>query len=369
MNLSTLARFPSGHVLSTLFVLLSATVAVGCRQSSTAAPPATAVSADTWAVVNGRTITRDDVEKAFKRSGQANENLSEEEALTAKLTLLNDLIVQDILLARAPGLKVELSDADLDTAYEEARKNITGEAFQQELKRRGLTAADMREGLRRELLSQKVIEQEVSSKIGVSDQEVSDYFNANKAQFNFPEEAYHIAQIVVTPAPDQQQANQTGDDAATPQAAAAKIQMLMARLKEGASFGDLARGYSEDPESAPRGGDMGFVPVSRLQKAPPALRDAVLKAKPGTASVVSIPGAHTIVLVVAHEQAGQRDLSVPAVKQGITNQLRGRKEQLLRAAYLTAARTDADVVNYLARRIVESPGKLPTLAPTAPASK
>jgi hypothetical protein len=57
------------------------------------------------------------------------------------------------------------------------------------------------------------------------------------------------------------------------------------------------------------------------------------------------------------------------VKQGITNQLRGRKEQLLRAAYLTAARTDADVVNYLARRIVESPGKLPTLAPTAPASK
>ena len=162
-------------------------------------------------------ITRDDVEKAYKRSGQSTENLSEEEALTAKLTLLNDLIVQDILVARAPGLKVELTDAELDNAYEEARKNITGETFQQELKRRGLTAADMREGLRRELLSQKVIEREVISKVGVSDQEVNDFFNANKAQFNFPEEAYHIAQIIVTPAPDAQQANQhrrRRDDAA-----------------------------------------------------------------------------------------------------------------------------------------------------------
>ena len=77
--------------------------------------------------------------------------------------------------------------------------------------------------------------------------------------------------------------------------------------------------------------------------------------------MVSVPGAHSIVLVVAHEQAGQRDLSVPAVKEGITNQLRGRKEQLLRAAYLTAARTDADVVNYLARRLVDSQGKMPSL--------
>jgi hypothetical protein len=50
---------------------------------------------------------------------------------------------------------------------------------------------------------------------------------------------------------------------------------------------------------------------------------------------------------------------MPAVKERITTGLRGRKEQLLRTAYLTAARTDADVVNYLARRVVESQGKVP----------
>jgi peptidyl-prolyl cis-trans isomerase SurA len=295
--------------------------------------------------------------------------VSEEEALTAKLALLNDMIVQDILLAKAGPLKIEVTSTDLDTAYAEARKNIPEEAFQQELTKRNLTAADMREGLRRELLAQKVIEREVQSRITVSDQEITDFFNANRARFNLPEEAYHIAQIAITPVRDPQTANRSGDDAATPQAAAAKARMLMERLKGGASFADLAMDYSEDPQSAPRGGDLGLVPVSKLKQAPPPLRDAVLNAKPGTVNVVSQQGAHTIVLVVAHELAGQRDLSMPAVRESISGTLRGRKEQLLRTAYLTTVRSEADVVNYLARRIVESQGKMPNLGLTAPTGK
>ena len=92
------------------------------------------------------------------------------------------------------------------------------DAFQQELTRRSLTPADMREGLRRELLTQKVIAQEVASKIAVTEQEVTAAFNANRAQFNMAEESYHLAQIVVTPARDAQVTNATGDDAKTPQA-------------------------------------------------------------------------------------------------------------------------------------------------------
>ena len=69
--------------------------------------------------------------------------------------------------------------------------------------------------------------------------------------------------------------------------------------------------------------------------------------------------------MIAHEAAGQRDLSTPGVREGITATLRGRKEQLLRAAYLTSVQSDAEVVNYLARRLVESNGAMPT-APLAP---
>ena len=353
--------------LFTVIPLAASLFAAACQ--STPATPATAVSADTWAVVNGQEITRDFVEKAYRRTSDAPQGTSDEEALLAKLTLLNDLIVQEILIAEARDLNIEVPDTELETAYEEARKSITGEAFQQELARRNLSAADMREGLRRELLSQKVIEQEVRSKVAVTDQEINDFFNANRARFNLPEEAYHIAQIVITPQREAQPANRTGSDATTPQEAAAKAQMLMERLKGGASFQELALDFSEDPESAPRGGDLGLVPLSRLKQAPPRLRDAVLKVEPGNVNVVSEGGAHTIVLVVAHEQAGQRDLSMPAVRESITETLRTRREQLLRTAYLTAVRSEANVVNHLARRVVEAQGKMPILAPAAPGAK
>ena len=88
------------------------------------------------------------------------------------------------------------------------------------------------------------------------------------------------------------------------------------------------------------------------------LRDAVLQVAPGNARLVSAGGGHTIVMVIAREPAGQRDLTMPTVRDRITQTLRARKEQLLRAAYLTAVQNDADIVNHLARQIVETQGKL-----------
>jgi peptidyl-prolyl cis-trans isomerase SurA len=365
MPLSKLTIALGASLVMSLTAACRSTPAPGAGTSSSAK-----ASDNAWAIVDGREISRDDVERAYRRLRDASQPLSDEEATTAKLTLLNDLILQDILMARARELKVEVPEKELDTAYAEAKKNITDEAFQKELTQRGLTASDMRENLRRELLTQKLIEQEVGAKISVSAQEVSDFFIANREQFNVPEEAYHIAQIAITPVRDPQVVNRTGDDATTPQAAAAKAAMLMGRLKEGASFGDLAMDYSEDPESTPRGGDLGFVPLSRLKQAPPQLRDAVLKKAPGSVNwVVGTNGGHTLVLVVAHELAGQRDLSTPGMRDRITDALRGRKEQLLRAAYLTNIRGEAQVVNLLAKRLVESQGKMPSLMPSAPAAK
>ena len=355
-------RYRHHPVLCTLLVAasrdLAAAFGTACRSTPAPPPPPAAVSADTWAVVDGHDITRTDVDTAYKRAGDPAQGLSDEEALTAKLGLLENLILQEILLAKARALNLTVADSELDTAYNDAKKNITEEAFQEELKQRGLTPTDMKDGLRRELLTQKVVDQEVVPKIAVTDKEVTDFFTANRSQFNVPEESYHLAQIGVTPVRDAQLTNTSGDDATTPQAATAKVQMLMERLKAGASFRDLAMGYSEDPESAPRGGDLGLVPVSRLKQAPPAVRDAVLNKTPGSVSVANTGGAYTLFLVVSHEPAGQRDLSMPGLRDDITATLKGRKEQLLRSAYLTDARGTAKVVNHLAHRLVETKGKL-----------
>ena len=194
------------------------------------------------------------------------------------------------------------------------------------------------------MLTQKVIEQEVGAKVTVTDKAVTDFFNANRAQFNVPEEAYHIAQLVVTPVRDQQIANGTGDD----------VRRRRRRRSKGAdadgapegrraSFRDLAAGYSEDPESAPRGGRHG--PHTRLETEAGRSSPARCGGEQGTwrRQRGERRGRVTLVLVVAHEQAGQRDLSTPGVRGRITETLKARKEQLLRTAYLTSIRSDANV--------------------------
>ena len=355
------------HALLPL-VLAFAAIAGACQSQPAAPPPAPPVGPDVWATVDGRNIKQEDIEKAFRRSVQPGQPLSDEEALTAKLNLLEQAIAEDIMLAKARELNIQLPDTEVDTAYNEGKKNIPDDAFNKELTARNLTAADMRERVRRDLLAQKVIEREVTGKITVTDQEVTDFFNANKAQFNLAEDSFRLAQIVVTGQKEPQIANRTGDDAATPQAAQAKVQMLMEKIKAGSPFPDLAMDYSEDPESAPRGGDVGLVPISALNQAPKPLRDAVLKLEPGSVNVVGMEGGYTIVALVAKQAKGQRDLSMPEVKDGIANTLKGRREQLLRTAYLEAVRNRATVVNHLARRLVDSQGKMPAAPSIAPAA-
>jgi parvulin-like peptidyl-prolyl isomerase len=343
---------------SWLFLLCA--FAIGACRSNPA--PAALPSPDTWARVNGRDITREEVDKVYQRTRDAAATPAPEELLLAQFSILDDLIVQELLLQQASTLKLEVAQSEIDTAEAETKTNMAQGAFEKELQQRGLTPADVREGLRRQLLAQKVIAQEVESKAIIGDQEVTDFFNANREQFNLAEESYRLAQIVVTPVPDAQVANATGDDATTPQAATAKVQMIMERLKSGTPFGELAAALSEDPESAPRGGDLGLVPVSRLQQAAPQLRNAVVGKAPGSVNVVTAGGAYTLVLVAAHEQPGQRDLSTPGVRDNIRETLRARKIQLLRAAYLTSLRNDARVEHFLAKSVVDAKGVPPPSA-------
>jgi peptidyl-prolyl cis-trans isomerase SurA len=354
-------------------LVIAAAMVSGCRQGGTTTPAAApAAGPNVWARVNDREISRDDVEKSYRREGPTQEQLkqqplSAEQTLNDKLALLNQMIAQELLIEKARELKVEVTDTELDNAYNEAKKNITDDQFQKELSARNLTPADMRDSLRRDMLANKVMEREVTGKVTVTDDDIKQFFEANRASFNRPEDAYHIAQIVVTPVRANQQINRSGNDAGSPQEAQAKAQMLMERLKAGAPFAELAADFSEDPETAQRGGDLGFVPISALRNVPAPLRDAVLNSQPGAVRLVGIQGGQTIVLLVAKDTAGQKDPSMPQVREMINNTLKGRREELLRTAYLTSLRNKASVFNYLADRIVEAQGKAtPTLAPAAP---
>jgi peptidyl-prolyl cis-trans isomerase SurA len=328
-----------------------------------------APSADVWAVVNGKEIRRDEVEKYYRSVVQPDAKPpSDEEILTLKLNILDELINNEILLERARKLGVEATDGEVEDKFTERKSPFTEEEFQRQLSERGMTVDDVKRELRRQLSIQKLINREVVSKITITDQDISDFYSQNRDQFNVTEAQYRVAQIVVTPARDPQLRNRKNDDATTAAEARRKAEMLLERLNGGADFGQLAMDYSEDPSSASTGGDLGYVPESALNQAPPDLKRAVLQLRPGQISpVLSIGGSFRILKLLTRELPGQRQLTDPAVQQVVRDGLRNRKEQLLRAAYMTVARNESAVSNFLARQVLEAQGKLPSAAQPAAA--
>lgn len=205
-----------------------------------------------------------------------------------------------------------------------------------------------------------MINHEVVAKIAVTDQDIQDFYNQNRAQFNVTETQYRIAQIVVTPHKDPGLRNRKNDDATTDAEAKRKAAALEQQLTNGADFAQVAMDYSEDPASAGSGGDLGYVPESSLSQSDPALKKTVLSLKPGQISgVIVLRDSYRILKLVSKEAPGQRELADPTVQQSIRDNIRNRKEQLLRAAYLAVARNNAKITNYLAQQVVESAGKLP----------
>lgn len=319
-----------------------------------------APSADTWAAVNGTTISRAEVEKYYRSRQQSQGGTpSHEEALSLKLSILDQLINNEILFQRAKALNTMASDGEVEDRFTQSKSSFTEDEFQKKLQQSGLSVDDLKNEIRRELSIQKLLNREVVAKISVTDSDVTDFYQKNKTQFNVAEPQFHVAQIVVTPRADIGIHNRKNDDATTPEQAKRKIDMLESQLAAGADFSSLAMDYSEDSNAA-NGGDLGFIPESSLNQTDPALKNAVLGLQPGQISkpVVLKDGYH-IIKLIAREQAGQRQLADPQVQQSIRQTLQNREEQLLRAAYLSIARDQAHVVNYLAKEVVESAGKLP----------
>lgn len=331
-------------------------VASGCQKASR---PSDGV----WATVNGRDITRAEVDKYYRT--QLNPEApqpSQDEALSLKLNILDELVNNQILLQRAKKLGLEAADGEVEDKFTEFKSPYTEDEFQRQLKVRGYTVDDLRADIRQQLSIQKVINREVVAKIAVTDQDVQDFYNQNHAQFNVSEPQYRLAQIVITPHKDPGLRNRKSDDATTDAEAKRKAQALDQQLSTGADFAQIAMDYSEDPATSGSGGDLGYVPESSLSQSDPALKKMVLSLKPGQISgVIALRDSYRILKLVAKEAPGQRELSDPAVQQSVRDNIHNRKEQLLRAAYLAGARNDSKITNYLAQQVVESAGKLPVV--------
>jgi peptidyl-prolyl cis-trans isomerase SurA len=348
----------TGSVLAVFFALFALGIVAGCRRS--------ADGGDVMAKVNGRKIPRSEVEKYYKnQTTGAPEQPTEEQATSLRLSILKELVDNEILMQRAEKLGLLATNEEVDGRLNEIKSPYSQEEFDKRMKERNVTLEDFKRDLRRSITTEKVLNKEITSKINVTDGDVTRYYNEHKAEYNLIEPQYHLAQILVTPNPNTPVRNLKNDKARSEADARKKMQMILNRLESGEDFATLAMNYSEDPETAPNGGDLGFQPESSFRNTDPATQGAIGKLKAGQYTpVIGITNPNTrqlvafrVVKLISKEPAGQRELNDPRVQQAIRDQLRDRREQLLKAAYYDVLRNQAKVENYYAEDILKNTGK------------
>jgi peptidyl-prolyl cis-trans isomerase C len=245
--------------------------------------------------VNGETIEKWEFENAVKRvEARAGSPVPPDKRDEVLRGVLDQLVAYHLLAQESRARKLEVTEAEVDAQMAQARQGFpTDDAFKQGLAAQGVTLEQLRQQARTGLQVQKVIETEVASKIAVQDAEVSAFYQQNLERFK-QGDTVHASHILIGVA----QTATPADKAA----ARAKADAALKQVRSGADFGAIAKAQSQDPGSAPNGGDLGFFPKGQMT---PAFEEAAFKLKPGAVSgVVETPFGFHIIKVL--ERRGAR---------------------------------------------------------------
>jgi peptidyl-prolyl cis-trans isomerase SurA len=337
-----------------LFLAAALLPVVGCHHEH---------GADVVATVNGHAIMQSEMDKAYQAQlgdAQQQQTPSQDQADSLRLNVLQALINEEIVDQRAAKMNLMATDQEVDAKLAEMKAPYSQAQFDERLKANHTTLDEVKHDLRRSLTENKLWNKEINSKITVTDADVANYYNQHKAEFHLNETTYHLAEIQVTNTPSQP-GNLQNSKATNDAEAKKKIQALKNRLDSGEDFGAIAMNFSEQPESAPNGGDIGFHGESQL-RTNPVVYAAISKLQPGQVTDIipminpqtKKPFGYAVYKLLSREAAGQRDLNDPRVQQAIRQQLQEGRSQLLKNAYFEMLRDQAKVQNFYAEQIFKN---------------
>jgi peptidyl-prolyl cis-trans isomerase SurA len=265
--------------------------------------------------------------------------------------ILRDLIDQQLLLEKGKDLDIT-GDTDLIKRLDQMRKEMkleTMEELEKAATAQGISYEDFKQNMRNQIITQKVIADEVGSRLTIPKEEEQKFYDEHKSEMERPE-AIRLSEILIAPQKPAGAPAASAGDAKTPEADAAKqaadaaaltaaevkANDVLKQIRAGASFDDMAKKYSEGP-SAAQGGDLGMFKRGALNK---ALEDKTFAMKAGDVTDVTLTKQGYVILKVTdHQTAG-----IPTLKEiepRIMDALYMERLQPALRAYLTKLREDA----------------------------
>ena len=316
--------------------------------------------------VNSAIITRSE----FLRSkDQLKDDVKQQDAANAdklfserEKDILRDLIDQQLLLEKGKDLGIT-GDTDLVKRLDQMRKDMkleTMEELEKAATAQGIPYEDFKQNMRNQIITQKVIGEEVGSHLNITTDEQQKFYDQHKGELEQPE-SIRLSEILIAPQkpadkpapgkpaenattdpnaasggnPNSEAAKQADEDTVLA-AAESKANELLKQIRAGASFDDVAKKNSSGP-SAAQGGDLGIFKRGTLAK---ELEDKAFAMKSGEITdVIRVKQGYMIMKVTDHQMAG-----IPPMKDvgpKIQDALYYEKLQPALRAYLTKLREEA----------------------------
>lgn len=267
------------------------------------------------AIVNEDTITLSEVNELgrsfFKKiTEETPADRLPETLQQARSTVIDKLIDKKLMVQEAKKLNIQVSDQEVDTALQRvlANNKTTMEQFRKEMTAMGMNEKQYKEELREQILSSKLINHEVRTKVVVTEEKILDYYDANYTE-QVGDGGYYLLQIGCL----------WGDATPTREEAKSKAKTARDLAEDGKDFKELARKYSDLP-SAADGGDLGSFQKDEMA---PFMRDAVVGLKSGEISpiVEADNGYHFFKLVSGQEGKIVAKVPYESVKEEIREKL------------------------------------------------
>ena len=303
-----------------------------------------ALSADTVveeiiARINNQIVTRTEYVRSkdqLKQEAQQQDPANADKIVAERdKDVLRDLIDQQLLLEKGKDLGIT-ADTEVIKRLDEMRKDMKLESMEDLEKAaqgQGISFEDFKQNLKNQIITQQVISKEVGSRMSISKEELQQFYDAHKSQMEQPEQI-RLSELLFSTEPKDKGA--PPEDPAQLAAVKAKADDLLAQIRKGTAFDEIAKKNSDGPTAA-QGGDLGYFKRGTLAK---ELEDQTFAMKPGEVSdVVRTKQGFVILKVTEHQTAGVPPLSEiePKVQEAIYMQ----KLQPALRAYLQKLREDS----------------------------
>lgn len=309
--------------------------------------------------VNDKVITKAEFEKSFnneinnpvfKQLGLSVKNKNSFLSLLIKGRVINNLIVESLVNQEIEKRNIKVSEKDVNAAIKNKIEQVGSKAkFNEILKQNGITPAQYKKELTRELELEKLVG--MIKTIKITEDDARRYYKANESSFKYPEKvrASHILiaadeyQIRENLKAKHKDMSETELDKLVAEEMQEKLkdaEKVLAQVKKDpTSFKKIAREVSDDKESAKQGGDLGFFASQEMVE---PFSKTAFNQKPNTISdIVKTQYGYHIIMVTDRKAAGKD--SFDSVKQEIMMKLEQDKKVEIFENFIEEAKKNAKI--------------------------